>query len=108
MAPVLVREAGSITLSAGFGISTTSAHKDEAWKAIQVMTGPEAEQYLAEAGRAFAARKEFQKYWYDVAAAGVVGAREALPAALRTDGSVTPRAVCSASRGPNLLIMRSA
>jgi ABC-type glycerol-3-phosphate transport system substrate-binding protein len=86
MAPVPVREAGSITLSAGsgFGISTTSTHKDEAWKAIQVMTGPEAEQYLAEAGRAFAARKDFQKYWYDVAAAGVVGAREALPAALRT------------------------
>lgn len=86
MAPVPVREAGSITLSAGsgFGISTTSAHKDEAWKAIQVMTGPEAEQYLAEAGRAFAARKDFQKYWYDVAAAGVVGAREALPAALKT------------------------
>ena len=86
MAPVPVREAGSITLSAGsgFGISTTSAHKDEAWKAIQVMTGLEAEQYLAEAGRAFAARKDFQKYWYDVAAAGVVGAREALPAALKT------------------------
>lgn len=86
MAPVPVREAGSITLSAGsgFGISTTSAHKDDAWKAIQVMTGPEAEQYLAEAGRAFAARKDFQKYWYDVAAAGVVGAREALPAALKT------------------------
>lgn len=86
MAPVPVREAGSITLSAGsgFGISTTSAHKDEAWKAIQVMTGPEAEQYLAEAGRAFSARKDFQKYWYDVAAAGVVGAREALPAALNT------------------------
>ena len=63
MAPVPAREAGSITLRAGsgFGISTTSAHKDEAWKAIQVMTGPEAEQYLAEAGRAFAARNDFQK-----------------------------------------------
>ena len=48
------------------------------------MTGPEAEQYLAEAGRAFAARKDFQKFWYDVAAVGVVGAREALPAALKT------------------------
>ena len=86
MAPVPAREAGSISLSAGsgFGISTTSAHQDEAWKAIQVMTGPEAEQYLAEAGRAFAARSDFQKYWYDVAAAGVAGAREALPAALKT------------------------
>ncbi len=86
MAPVPVREAGSITVSAGsgFGISTTSTHKDAAWKAIQVMTGPEAERYLAEAGRAFAARKDFQKFWYDVAAVGVVGAREALPAALKT------------------------
>ena len=86
MAPVPAREAGSITLSAGsgFGIATTSAHKDEAWKAIQVMTGPDAEQYLAEDGRAFAARNDFQKYWYDVAAAGVAGAREALPAALKT------------------------
>ena len=86
VAPVPAREAGSITLSAGsgFGISTSSRHKDEAWKAIQVMTGPDAEKYLAEAGRAFAARKDFQKYWYDVAADGVVGAREALPAALKS------------------------
>ena len=63
MAPVPAREAGSITLSAGsgFGISTTSKHQDEAWKAIQVMTGPDAEKYLAEAGRAFAARNDFQK-----------------------------------------------
>jgi multiple sugar transport system substrate-binding protein/raffinose/stachyose/melibiose transport system substrate-binding protein len=83
---VPVREAGSITLSAGsgFGISITSKHPDEAWKAIQVMTGPDAEKYLAEAGRAFAARNDFQKYWYSVAADGVVGAREALPAALKT------------------------
>jgi ABC-type glycerol-3-phosphate transport system substrate-binding protein len=86
MAPVPAREAGSITVSAGsgFGIATTSTHKEAAWKAIQVMTGPEAEQYLGEAGRAFAARKDLQKYWYDVAAAGVVGAHEALPAALKT------------------------
>ena len=49
MAPVPVREAGSITLSAGsgFGISTTSKHKDAAWKAIQVMTGPEAENSIS-------------------------------------------------------------
>ena len=50
--------AGSITVSAGsgFGISTTSKHQDEAWKAIQILTGPDAEQYLASKGRAFAAR----------------------------------------------------
>jgi ABC-type glycerol-3-phosphate transport system substrate-binding protein len=86
MAPVPAREAGSLTVSAGsgFGIAATSKNKDAAWKAIQVMTGPEAEKYLAEAGRAFPARKDFQKYWYDVAAEGVVGAREAIPAALLT------------------------
>jgi ABC-type glycerol-3-phosphate transport system substrate-binding protein len=86
MAPVPVRDAGSISISAGsgFGISTTTPHKDEAWKAIQVMTGPDAEKYLAEQGRAFAARRDFQKYWYDTAAQGVVGVQDALPAALKT------------------------
>ena len=47
MAPVPLREAGNITLSAGsgFGISITSRHQDEAWKAIQVMTGRMLEKY---------------------------------------------------------------
>ncbi len=84
LAPVPAREAGSVTVSAGsgFGIATTSKNQDAAWKAIQMMTGPEAEKYLAEAGRAFAARKAFQKYWYDTAAQDVVGAKEAIAAAL--------------------------
>jgi ABC-type glycerol-3-phosphate transport system substrate-binding protein len=34
-------------------------NRDAAWKAIQVMTGPDAEKYLAGAGRTFAARKDF-------------------------------------------------
>jgi ABC-type glycerol-3-phosphate transport system substrate-binding protein len=86
VAPIPVRSAGSITVSAGsgFGIATTSKHKDEAWKAVQVMTGPDAEKYLAEAGRAFPARKDFQKYWYDTAAQGVVGAHDAIDTALKT------------------------
>ena len=86
MAPLPARAAGSITVSpgSGFGIATTSRHKDAAWKAIQVMTGPEAEQYLAEAGRAFPARSAYQKYWYDTAAKGVVGAKAAIAASLRT------------------------
>jgi multiple sugar transport system substrate-binding protein/raffinose/stachyose/melibiose transport system substrate-binding protein len=86
VAPIPVREAGSISISAGsgFGIATTSRNKDAAWKAVQVMTGPDAERYLAEAGRAFAARSAFQKYWYDTAAQDVVGAREALTEALKT------------------------
>ncbi len=84
IAPLPAGTAGSISLSAGsgFGIATTSKNKDAAWKAIQVLTGPDAEQYLAENGRAFAARKANQKDWYNVAADGVVGAQEAIPAAL--------------------------
>ena len=86
VAPVPVREAGSISVSAGsgFGISRTSQNKDAAWKAVQVMTGPDAAKYLAEAGRAFSARKEFQKFWYDTAAQDVVGAREGIDAAIKT------------------------
>jgi len=86
VAPLPVREAGSISVTAGsgFGIATTSRNKDAAWKAIKVMTGPDAERYLADAGRAFSARIAFQTNWYDTAAQGVVGAREAIAAALRT------------------------
>ncbi len=86
VAPVPVRSAGSITITAGsgFGISATSRNKDAAWKAVQVMTGPEAEKYLAEAGRAFSARKAFQENWFATAAQDVTGAREAINAALAT------------------------
>lgn len=86
VAPIPARDAGSITQTAGsgFGIATTSEHQDEAWKAILVMTGPEAERYLAEQGRAFPARHEFQKYWYETAAKGVVGAKDGITAALAT------------------------
>jgi multiple sugar transport system substrate-binding protein/raffinose/stachyose/melibiose transport system substrate-binding protein len=85
VAPLPVRQAGSITLSAGsgFGIATTSRHPEEAWKAIQVLTGPDAERFLASAGRAFAARTAYQVYWYDTAAKDVEGAHEALSAALK-------------------------
>ena len=85
VAPVPARAAGNATISAGsgFGIASTSRHKEEAWKAIQVMTGPEAEQYLAENGRAFSARSAMQKYWLDTAAAGVVGTQEAIAASLK-------------------------
>ena len=86
LAPIPAREAGSITVTAGsgFGIATTSKNKDAAWKAIQVMTGPDAEKYLADSGLAFSARTAFQKNWFDVAAQDVVGAREAIAAALKT------------------------
>ncbi len=84
LAPIPAGKAGSITTSAGsgFGIAKDSDKKDEAWKAIQVLTGPEAEQYLASAGRAFTGRIAEQKYWYENAATDVVNARPALEAAL--------------------------
>jgi ABC-type glycerol-3-phosphate transport system substrate-binding protein len=86
VAPLPARAAGSLTVSAGsgFGISATTRNQDAAWKAIQVMTGPDAERYLAEAGRAFPARTDFQRYWFDTAAQDVVGARDAITEALKS------------------------
>ncbi|WGF87782.1 ABC transporter substrate-binding protein [Marinivivus vitaminiproducens] len=86
VAPVPAGAAGSISVSAGsgFGISASSPNQEAAWKAIKVMTGPKAEQYLAEQGRAFPARTAQQSFWYDKAAEGVVGAREGIPAAIAT------------------------
>lgn len=74
---------GSVTISAGsgFGISKTTKNAEEVWKAITVLTGPESEQYLASAGRAFAARKNEQQYWYKNA---VEGSEETIKAALQS------------------------
>jgi ABC-type glycerol-3-phosphate transport system substrate-binding protein len=85
LAPVPAGSAGAITVTAGsgFGIANTSKHPEEAWKAIQVLTGPEAEQYLASQGRAFAARIDDQKYWYQAAAEGVDNAEAGMNAALK-------------------------
>ncbi|HEU5432848.1 MAG TPA: sugar ABC transporter substrate-binding protein [Thermomicrobiales bacterium] len=81
--PVPKGSKGSVTISAGsgFGISKTTPHPDEVWQAISILTGPEAEQYLASAGRAFAARKDAQQYWY---ANAVEGSKEPLEAALKS------------------------
>jgi len=72
----------SVTAGSGFGISASSKHKDEAWKAIQVLTSAEAEQYLAENGRALPARTAQQSFWFDVAAKDVAGAKETLAYAM--------------------------
>lgn len=47
MAPMPVRSAGSITLStgSGFGIAATSENKEAAWKAVQILSGPQAQEY---------------------------------------------------------------
>lgn len=67
-----------ITAGSGWGISTASKHKDEAYKALKVLTGPKAAEILASAGRALPARLAEQKFWYDVAAKDISGTREAL------------------------------
>jgi ABC-type glycerol-3-phosphate transport system substrate-binding protein len=85
IAPVPAGAAGAIgvTAGSGFGIAATSPHQDEAWKAIQILTGPDAEQYLASQGRAFAARIADQQYWY-ANADGVDNVKPAMAAALKT------------------------
>ena len=67
-----------ITAGSGWGISTTSQHKEEAYKALQVLTGPKAAEILASAGRALPGRLAEQTFWYDVAAKDISGTRETL------------------------------
>lgn len=67
-----------ITAGSGWGVAAASQHKEEAFKALSVLTGPKAAEILATAGRALPGRLAEQKYWYDVAAGDVDGAREAL------------------------------
>lgn len=83
IAPMPAGSQGSITMEAGsgFGISTTSQHQADDWKAISVLTGANAEQYLASAGRAFSARTAQQTYWYQNA---VPGAQTAMNQTLAT------------------------
>ena len=72
IAPIPSQHGKSVTVVAGsgFGIAPTSKHKDDAWLAITALTGPDAEQYLASTGRAYAARKANQNAWYTHAVPG--------------------------------------
>lgn len=66
----------------GFGVTTSCEHPEEAWQAISVIIGPEAQKYIADAGRGFPAYLDAQANWYEVA--GVDGAKEAIDTALAT------------------------
>lgn len=66
----------------GFGVTASCENPDEAWKAISVIIGAEAQQYIADTGRGFPAYTAAQQSWYDTA--GVDGAREAIETALET------------------------
>jgi multiple sugar transport system substrate-binding protein len=65
----------TVTAGSGFGISRNCEFPEETMQAISVITGPEAQQYLGEQGRAFPARTAQQQSWYKNA---VPGAQEAL------------------------------
>ena len=67
-----------ITAGSGWGISAASKNKDAAYKALKVLTGPKAAEILASGGRALPGRLAEQKFWYDVAAKDISGARETL------------------------------
>ncbi|NBE52886.1 ABC transporter substrate-binding protein [Streptomyces boluensis] len=62
VAPIPAGPDGSRTYVAnsGFGMSKSCGYKDEAAKALAVLTGPEAQTYLAEQGRVFPARSDAQ------------------------------------------------
>jgi multiple sugar transport system substrate-binding protein len=77
----------SMTSGAGFGIWAGSPHKEEAWKAVQVITSPEALALLAKSGRALPARIAEQSYWFDFAAKDVAGAQESLTYAMENSKS---------------------
>ena len=66
IAPMPAGAAGSKTWSdgSGFGITQSCKNPDEAFKAISVITGAEAETYLAEEGRAYPALISTQQAWY--------------------------------------------
>lgn len=71
-------DARFITAGSGWGIAAASQHKEEAFKALKVLTGPKAAEILASAGRALPGRLAQQDFWYDVAAKDVSGTRETL------------------------------
>jgi multiple sugar transport system substrate-binding protein len=85
VAPIPAGASGSRSQVAGsgFGISQTCEDPEEAMKAISVLTGPEALEYLAEQGRAYPARTAQQDAWFQDE---LVGAKEGLNAAI--DSSV--------------------
>lgn len=98
IAPLPVGPTGksmSLVAGSGFGISknlfknhrgvSRSELLADSIKAIELLTGPQAEQYLGTAGRALPARIAQQKYWFQtVAAQGVPDAKSVLDFQLKS------------------------
>ena len=74
----------TFSAGSGFGISKECANPDEAFAAIQTMTGDKVLSTLGEEGRAFPARTAAQQSWFDNA--DIEGVQDAFAAA--QDGSV--------------------
>lgn len=66
----------------GFGITSSCEHPADAWKAISVIIGADAQKYIAESGRGLTALQSAQPYYYE--AADVDGAQDAIDTALKT------------------------
>jgi multiple sugar transport system substrate-binding protein len=66
IAPMPAGASGSKTWSdgSGFGVTTDCKNPDEAFKAVSVMTGADAENYLGDLGRAYPALIAAQPSWY--------------------------------------------
>jgi multiple sugar transport system substrate-binding protein len=66
VAVIPIGEAGgkSHIAGSGYGVSQTCKEPDAALRAIATITGPEAQQYLGEAGRAYPARTAQSDSWY--------------------------------------------
>jgi multiple sugar transport system substrate-binding protein len=66
IAPMPAGASGSKTWSdgSGFGVTRDCEHKDEAFKAVSVMVGTDAENYLGDLGRAYPALISTQESWY--------------------------------------------
>ena len=67
IAPMPAGASGSKTWSdgSGFGVTQNCKTPEEAFNAISVMVGPEAETYLGEKGRAYPALISTQNSWYE-------------------------------------------
>lgn len=67
IAPLPAGASGSKTWSdgSGFGVTRNCEHPNEAFKAVSVMVGEEAETYLGDQGRAYPALISTQNAWYE-------------------------------------------
>ena len=67
IAPMPAGASGSKTWSdgSGFGVTKDCKNPDEAFQAVSVMVGEEAEKYLGNAGRAYPALISTQSSWYE-------------------------------------------